>query len=291
MLGREPGLESRANADSGTPFEDPATLLAVGPPLISGLATARRSGILYTSIREPLGWSLKSRTMLAPDLKLRPVESNVALKDKVYEALKSAITSMEIYTGEEPPRLDERRLGEELGVSRTPVREALARLEHEGLVETLPRRGVFVVRKSKAELIEIVHVWAALEGMAARLATERAEDGEIAELRNLFSVSGNGGAQANIDEYSDKNIRFHQAIIRLAKSSMLSELTDALFVHMRAIRAKTIGERDRASRSIIDHIHIIDAIEARDAGLAERLVREHSFGLAEHIRQYVHNLR
>ena len=230
--------------------------------------------------------------MLAPDLKLRPVESNVALKDKVYQALKAAITSMEIYAGEEPPRLDERRLAEELGVSRTPVREALARLEHEGLVETLPRRGVFVVRKSKAELIEIVHVWAALEGMAARLATERASDAEIAELRSLFaSASGGNGPQANIDEYSDKNIRFHQAIIRLAKSGMLSELTDALFVHMRAIRAKTIGERDRASRSIIDHIHIIEAIEARDAELAERLVREHSFGLAEHIRQYVNNLK
>jgi DNA-binding GntR family transcriptional regulator len=230
--------------------------------------------------------------MLAPDLKLRPVETNVALKDKVYGSLRAAITAMEIYAGEEPPRLDERRLAEELGVSRTPVREALARLEHEGLVETLPRRGVFVVRKSKAELIEIVHVWAALEGMAARLATTRAEDDEIAQLRSLFtSVSGPSGPQANIDEYSDKNIRFHQAIIRLAKSPLLSELTDGLFVHMRAIRAKTIGERDRASRSIIDHMHIIEAIEARDAALAERLVREHSFGLAEHIREYVNNLK
>jgi DNA-binding GntR family transcriptional regulator len=230
--------------------------------------------------------------VLAPDLKLQPVATNVALKDKVYGALKAAITAMEIYTGEEPPKLDERRLAEELGVSRTPIREALARLEHEGLVETLPRRGVFVVRKSKEELVEMIHVWAALEGMAARLATERTDADEIAQLRSLFTnVSGPSGPQANIDEYSDKNIRFHQAIIRLAKSRLLNELADSLFVHMRAIRAKTIGERDRASRSIIDHMHIIDAIEARDAELAERLVREHSFGLAEHLRQYVHDLK
>jgi DNA-binding GntR family transcriptional regulator len=223
--------------------------------------------------------------MAANDLKLRPLDTGVALRDRVYRALKEAVTAMEIYAGEEPPKLDERHLAENLGVSRTPVREALSRLEQEGLVETLPRRGVFVVRKSKEQLLEMISVWAALEGMAARLATEHATDEEIGQLRKLFATYG--GPQANIDEYSDTNIRFHQSIIRLAKSELLTSMTDSLFVHMRAIRAKTIGERDRASRSIIDHMHIIEAIEARDAGLAERLVREHSFGLAEHIRNYV----
>ena len=95
------------------------------------------------------------------------------------------------------------------------------------------------------------------------------------------------GAQAHIDEYSDTNIRFHQAIIGLGKSTLLAKMADSLFVHMRAIRAQTITERDRASRSIIDHMHIIEAIEKRDTELAERLVREHSFGLAEHVRDYV----
>jgi len=226
--------------------------------------------------------------MATAEFKVRPVQSSVALKDKVYHALREAVMSMDIYGGDEPPKLDERRLAEELGVSRTPVREAISRLEQEGLVETIPRRGAFVIRKTKREVLEIISVWAALESMAARLATTVANDEEIGQLRELFvTFETTHGAEANIDEYSDTNIRFHQSIIALSKSELLKSMTDTLFVHMRAIRAQTIMERDRMSRSIIDHMHIIEAIEARDTQLAERLVREHSFGLAEHINDYV----
>lgn len=195
---------------------------------------------------------------------------------------------MDIYSGGEAAKLDERRLAENLGVSRTPIREALSRLEQEGLVETIPRKGAFVVRKTKAEILEMVYVWAALESMAARLATQRASDEEIGRLRELFGTFDKpGGASAQIDEYSDTNIKFHQSIMALSKNAILQALAEPLFVHMRAIRAQTITERDRASRSIIDHMNIIEAIEQRDTELAERLVREHTFGLAEHINDYV----
>ena len=188
--------------------------------------------------------------------------------------------AMDIYAGDEPPRLDERRLAEELGVSRTPVREAISRLEQQGLVETVPHRGAFVVRKTKSEILEIISVWAALESMAARLATTVATDEEIAQLRKLFVTFETAqGAEARIDEYSD-------TIIALSKSTLLKEMSDTLFVHMRAIRAQTITERDRMKRSIIDHMHIIQAIEDRNTELAEQLVREHCFGLSEHINDY-----
>jgi len=226
--------------------------------------------------------------MATAQINLRPVDSSVGLKDKVYLALKSAITAMDIYSGNQAPKLDERRLAEDLGVSRTPIREALSRLAQEGLVEMIPRRGTFVARKSKQEILEIISVWAALESMAARLATEVATDEEIGQLRRLFvTFEGPNRPQARIDEYSDTNIQFHQRIIALSKSELLKKMADSLFVHMRAIRAQTITERDRADRSIIDHLHIIEAIEARNTELAERLVREHSFGLAEHINNYV----
>ena len=226
--------------------------------------------------------------MAAAQINLRPVDTSVGLKDKVYLALKSAITAMDIYSGNQAPKLDERRLAEDLGVSRTPIREALSRLAQEGLVEMIPRRGTFVARKSKHEILEIISVWAALESMAARLATEVATDEEIGQLRRLFvTFEGPNRPQARIDEYSDTNIQFHQRIIALSKSELLKKMADSLFVHMRAIRAQTITERDRADRSIIDHLHIIEAIEARNTELAERLVREHSFGLAEHINNYV----
>jgi len=226
--------------------------------------------------------------MAATQFHLRPVQTGTALKDKVYQALRDAIMSMDIYSGDEPPKLDERRLAADLGVSRTPVREAISRLEQEGLVETIPRRGAFVVRKTKKEILEIISVWAALESMAARLATTEANDEEIGRLRNLFVTFETAqGAEAQINEYSDTNIRFHQSIIALSKSELIKSLSDTLFVHMRAIRAQTITERDRVSRSIIDHMHIIEAIENRNTELAERLVREHCFGLADHINDYV----
>ena len=77
-------------------------------------------------------------------------------------------------------------LSETLGVSRTPVREAMTLLEQEGFLRMVPRRGIYIVRKSKREIVEMIHMWAALESMAARLATIHATDAEIAKLRHMF---------------------------------------------------------------------------------------------------------
>lgn len=226
--------------------------------------------------------------MRAHDMKLRPLDVNVVLKDKVYESLRQAITSMDIYTDEEAPKLDERRLAEQLGVSRTPIREALSRLEQEGLVRTIPRRGAFVVRKTKKEILEIICVWGALESLSARLATLRASDEEIGRLRTMFATMGAADdAKARIDEYSERNIEFHQAIISLSKCELISDIAHGLFIHMHSIRARTIKERDRVHESVIDHIHIIEALEQRNAELAERYVREHTENLSRHVEEYV----
>ncbi len=210
------------------------------------------------------------------------------LKTQVYEALKEIIGQMDIYSDQELPRLDERALGEQLGVSRTPVREAISRLEQEGLVRNIARRGAFIVRKTKVEILDMIDVWAALESMAARLATIRSSDVEIASLRRDFtSFDDSEEARARIDEYSETNVRFHQRIIQLGKSSLITQMSDQLFFHMRAIRARTIRERDRVSRSVIDHIRIIEAIEERDSYHAEQLVRDHALELAKHVNKYV----
>lgn len=221
-------------------------------------------------------------------VRLKPIDANPKLKDTVYQSLKDAISNMDIYSGEEPPKLDERKLADDLGVSRTPIREAITRLEQEGLVVTYPRRGAFVVRKSKQEILEIICVWAALEGMAARLVTEKASNEEIASMRKLFATFDDSNeARAHIDEYSETNIEFHQRLIELSKCKLLKDIADSLFMHMRAIRRKTIGERDRAAESIIDHMRIIQSLEDRDATMAEQLVREHAMYLANHIKQHV----
>ncbi len=220
-------------------------------------------------------------------LVIAPIEANHSLKDKIYDALKSGITTMNIYAEDADLRLDERKLSEQMSISRTPIREALARLEQEGLVQIMPRKGVFIVRKTKTEILDMVTVWAALESMAARLATERASDEEIANLRKLYVDMNGEDAKARIDEYSDKNIEFHQAILGLSKCPLLREMADPLFIHMRSIRARTIGDADRAVKSVIDHLSIIEALEARDANLAAELVRTHNMNLAGHIERFV----
>lgn len=221
-------------------------------------------------------------------IQLTPLQNPVALRDQVFAALKQAITSMDLYSGDEELRLDERTLSEELGVSRTPIRETLARLEQEGFVRNIPRRGAFVVRKTKSEIIEMIEIWAALEGMATRLVIERASDAEVAQLRSLFKEFADGELRTHIDEYSNANVRFHQSIIAMSKNHQLQQITDNLFLHLRSIRSRTIHEQDRVTRSNIDHTHIIEAIESRDADLAERLSREHNLGLAAHVRKHVH---
>lgn len=222
---------------------------------------------------------------------VQPLESDFSFKAKAYAALREAIARMNIYDVDDEIRLDERQLAQELGVSRTPIREAMARLEHEGLVRTVPRRGIFVVRKSRREIIEIIHVWAALESMAARLITLHASDDEIASLRRLFSTFTDGQIGAHIDEYSVANIDFHQAILEMSRSEVLKRLADTLFIHMRAIRHRTIVEDHRFERSIIDHMHIIEALEKRDTNLAERLAREHALELARHVERHAHYLK
>ena len=116
-------------------------------------------------------------------LALRPLSANVSFRDQAYAALKQAIMDADIYAHPHPLRLDERQLSRSLGVSRTPIREAMTLLEQEGFLRTVPRRGIFIVRKTKRQIIEMIEMWAAIESMAARLATVNASDDEIAALR------------------------------------------------------------------------------------------------------------
>lgn len=224
-------------------------------------------------------------------LELPSVIADAGLKERVFDALRQAILDMNVYAGDTAPRLDERQLAESLGVSRTPVREALSRLEQEGLVRNVPRRGTFVVRKSKREIVEIIEVWAALESMAARLAARSADDAAL-EAFGRRSAAVHGGADATgvpgtlpIDEYSESNVAFHQEIIALSGNDHLVATARRSFDHMHAIRASTIRDPERAVQSIIDHRLIVEALLARKAARVERLVRDHALNLARHVER------
>jgi DNA-binding GntR family transcriptional regulator len=228
---------------------------------------------------------VETNALLTGTLGLTPLNS-ASLRDQAYVLLKDAIAATDIYSQRQDLRLDERQLTQALGVSRTPVREALTLLEQEGFIRTLPRRGIFIVRKSKREMIEMIQMWAALESMSARLATLHATDEEIGKLRHLFDEFENSPPAEHIGEYSEANIAFHQMIIRLGGSQIIADATRNLFIHVRAIRKATISQNDRAARSIVDHLKIIEALEQRNTELAERLTRQHTLDLADHVERH-----
>jgi DNA-binding GntR family transcriptional regulator len=187
---------------------------------------------------------------LAPRLNITPLGVTSSLRAQAYDALKRAITQMDIYGTTVEIKLDERRLSQDLGVSRTPIREAMTLLEQEGFVRSVPRRGIFVVRKTKREILEMITVWAALESMAARLTATRASDAELRSFRKMFSSFEDDPSPAeHLTEYSEANIAFHSTIVRLSGCRLIDDMTQNLFLHMRAIRAVSMRQENRVESS------------------------------------------
>ena len=248
--------------------------------------TAENLGVWYTTY-EKQGESSFLRVfggvLVSIGDNLRPISESFTLKDHTFKVLRDAILEMDIYAPDADLRLDERRMAERLGISRTPIREALARLAQDDLVQIVPRKGVFVRRKSREEILEMVVVWSALESMAARLAASNASDAELRVLRRFAMKHSSDAGRAKIEEYSDANIKFHQMILDLSGCALLRSTADGLFTHMQAVRRRTMGESDRARRSVVDHMGIIEALTARDGDLASRRVREHTMRLHDHI--------
>lgn len=220
------------------------------------------------------------------ELTLTSLVKEPNFRTRVYDALKRAIIEMDIYSSPEPRWIDERQISEKLGISRTPIREALSALEREGFVASIPRKGTMVVRKTKGEIVEMIEAWAALESMAARLVTLHASDQEIAQLRKLFVAFGETYKPSkHLSEYSQANINFHQSVIRLSGSKLLASMTNDLLLHVRGIKQITMNRAYRSDQTIYDHLAIIDALERRETELAERLSREHTLVLARYIEQ------
>ena len=131
-------------------------------------------------------------------------------------------------------------------------------------------------------------LWLALGLASAVLVWQRDGlwDAELSSLRHMFDTFSDSKPAANLEEYSETNLAFHQAIFKLGGSKLMTETVQNLLIHVRAIRKMTISKDDRASRSIVDHMKIIDALEKRDTDLAERLTRQHTLDLAAYVEKY-----
>src|SRR5207244_1924855 len=140
--------------------------------------------------------------------------------------------------------------------------EAIAMLEQDGFVKTVPRRGIVVVRRTKTEIVDMIRAWAALESMAARPMTTTARKKDITALRDFFKDFGKDRLpQDHIEEYSKANIAFHQALISLSESQVLVDMTNDILLHVRGYRQLTIGRKDRTATSLPEHRGIIDALK------------------------------
>ena len=160
-------------------------------------------------------------------------------------------------------------------------------LEQGGFVKTVPRRGIAVVRKTKAEVVDMIRAWAALESMAARLITTTARKKDISALRNFFKdFTRDRLPQDHIAEYSRANTAFHQALLSLSESPVLVDMTNNILLHVRGYRQLTIGRQERIAVSLPEHLAIIDALEERDTELAEKRARDHTLGLAAYVEAH-----
>jgi len=206
------------------------------------------------------------------ELKVEKLIKSPNLRERVYDTLKKIIVFQEIPPGE---KIDEEFLAKQLGVSRTPIRESLCRLENEGIVTILPRRGAFVVKHSKERIIEILLVREALEGLAARLAVNNMDEATIHEMRSLFKDFSESNIRVRSKKYTQADLEFHTLILKKSKNSILMSMMNTLNDHIQMLRLRTVALKDRPEQSLSEHLKIIEALEKRNLSLSESLMRKH----------------
>lgn len=191
----------------------------------------------------------------------------------IHEHLRAEILNGDLRPG---VRIDEEETAARLGISRTPVREALRRLDHDGLVRIKPWRGAFVVDLDKQEILELLELREPLEGAAARLAAARASADDIAKLHALASPQpqerkGASGARALIQ----RDRAFHQAVYEATGNRTLMDAVRGIDDRIHLVRLTTTFLSDRKDRSPWEIAALVDAIAGRDGARAEELARQH----------------
>lgn len=194
------------------------------------------------------------------------------LRDVVFENLRTAILEGDLKAGQ---RLMEVQLAEQLGVSRTPIREAIRKLELEGLVVMLPRKGAYVANMSFKDLIDVLEIRSSLEGLAASLAAERLREEDISDLERVAKEFEKSVREADIDNVLKKDVEFHEKIFLMANNKKLYQLITSLWEQVHRFRVTYVSNYD-ASLSLVDeHNRILEAIKSGDCELAKKYATEH----------------
>ena len=200
------------------------------------------------------------------------IDNYKPLRDVVFERLRKAIVEGSLKPGQ---RLMEVQLAEQLGVSRTPVREAIRKLELEGLVIMLPRKGAYVADMSIKDVIDLLEVRAALEGLAASLAAERMMPENVEKLKNISDELKKNVENSNLSETLKKDVEFHQCIFEASGNNKLVQMINSLWEQVYRFREGYMSDYNAALEIIKEHEKLIGAIENGESEKASKYAREH----------------
>lgn len=203
----------------------------------------------------------------------------ISLADQVFEHIETDILSGKYQKGE---NLTESKLSQELGVSRTPIREALRRLEQEHLIEEAPK-GMVVVGISDKDLADIFEIRAALEGKAAALAAKNHTDEQINIIREALEFQEFYLGKQDPDRIKSMDSRFHETIYKMSGSTIFYEVLMPLHKKILKYRKASVSDSSRAEASVAEHRAIYEALIAGNAELAEKLTCEHLSNAYSHI--------
>ncbi len=186
----------------------------------------------------------------------------------VYKRLREMIIQGKYKPGQ---KILQEKLAQELGVSRTPLLKALNMLEHDFLVESIPRRGMFVKQMTGKEMVDIYDVREGIEGVAVRLLTERINEKQLAKLRAIWSPFI-GQNEINVEDYRKADEKFHAMLLEYSQNQVLIKTYKVSLVESRVIQ---MGLQRPPSVTLPEHLDLIAAIEKRDADSAELIIKQH----------------
>jgi DNA-binding GntR family transcriptional regulator len=202
----------------------------------------------------------------------KEVTDKYSLRGRVFNKLREDILSGVYQENEE---LKENTIGLELGVSRTPVREALRQLELEGLVTMIPNKGAYVTGITQKDIHDIYVIRSYLEGLCARWACEHITEPQIEALEEVLYLSDFHARRSHYDQLVELDNKFHELIYRASGSKILDHVLSDFHHYVERVRKITLAAPDRAKKSSQEHAAILDAIKKRDGQLAEDLAHEH----------------
>lgn len=208
--------------------------------------------------------------------------SGRSLSDQVFEEIQNSILNGELSPGDPLPEI---RISEELGVSRTPVREAIGKLELEGLVKSIPNRGALVVGISQKDIDDIYTIRMYIEGLSAKWAAQNINDGQLEQLRSVVELQEFYVHKKDFWQVWQLDSRFHQLLYEASGSHIMKHMLSDLHHFVQRIREISIKKPGRAVPSVREHHNILDAIAAHDGELAEKLTYEHIHNAHENIQK------